>query len=101
MHYIDRRLNAWVLEVPPHGHIVLRPGCVFTVRLIGLAPSAKHVLTVEGRVIGAVLSDSAGNVYDTVHVRAASSDFLGRVVTFDRVGASPVRLAASKLERDV
>jgi len=110
---ISLLLNAWILEVPPHGHIVFRPlssrydpvttpGCTFYARLINLEPLTPHILTCEGHVIGTYRSDSAGQIHDNIKLSGYCYEYLGkRVYTLERDGPHPVTIAAGYLERDV
>lgn len=108
----DQRRNAWVLEVPPHGTVILHPqapttsvfgvaGVSFHVRLYNLEKDTPHILTCEGRKLGTVRSDSAGSIQNRIVLRGECSQFLGKVLTFEREGCSPLQIAAGVLERDI
>lgn len=101
-----------MLEVPPHGTVILRPevptssvfgvsGCAFNVRLFNLEPNCPHIVTCEGTKIGTLRSDSAGSIQNRIVLRGNCEEFLDRVITFEREGANPVQISAGKLERDV
>lgn len=117
MYYLDRRKNAWLLEVPPHGTITLkpgapssttleilglhRPGINFHFRLYNLKPDSPHMLTCEGKKIGSIVSDSAGGMHSHLVLAGFCADFLEKVLIFEREGANPQQIASGYLERDL
>lgn len=115
MFICDRRLNAWVLEVPPHGIITLKPQFphftgqkdkkgVFYFRLLNLKPNTVHALTCEGigkGCLGKVQSDSSGSVQDSIFVDHLCATFLQKNFIFEREGDHPQLIACGILERDI
>ena len=101
-----------MLEVPPHGTVILHPqvptsspfgvaGVSFHVRLYNLEKDTPHILTCEGRKLGTVRSDSSGSIQNRIVLRGECSEYLGKIITFEREGSNPLQVAAGVLERDI